>query len=62
MADFCSRLHIIIYCLYLTVSVPDVPATEKSKSKQELSRNEHLAALKHEGELHNFFPYIIMNL
>ena len=33
------------------VSVPEVqvPATEKTKSKQELSRNEHLAAVKHEG-------------
>ena len=39
--------------LSYVVSVPEVqvPATEKTKSKQELSRNEHLAAIKHEGEL-----------
>lgn len=40
-------------CVTFTVSVPEVqvPVTEKTKSKQELSRNEHLAAVKHEGEL-----------
>ena len=34
------------------VSVPEVPAgaAEKAKSKQELSRNEHFAAVKHEGD------------
>ena len=43
----CNYVHITF-----TVSVPEVqvPATEKTKSKQELSRNEHLAAVKHEGE------------
>ena len=46
-ACVCNYVHITF-----TVSVPEVqvPATEKTKSKQELSRNEHLAAVKHEGE------------
>lgn len=38
-----------MHYLYIAVSVPDVPTGEKAKSKQELSRNEHLAAVKHEG-------------
>lgn len=32
------------------MSVPEVPTSEKAKSKQELTRNEHLAAVKHEEQ------------
>ena len=41
------------------VSVPEVPAgaAEKAKSKQELSRNEHFAAVKHEGDWSFFSHY-----
>jgi len=40
-----------IICCCIAVSVNDVPAVpEKSKSKQEVSRQEHLAAIKYEGD------------
>ena len=51
-------MYVFTYYFHITVSVPEVPATvttEKAKSKQELSRNEHLAAIKHEGELYPYF-------
>jgi len=39
-------------CYYIAVSVSDAPAVpEKSKCKQEVSRQEHLAAIKYEGDL-----------
>ena len=40
-------------CFCVVVSVSDAPVVpEKSKSKQEISRQEHLAAIKHEGDLY----------